>query len=169
MHRHACGQGHYWDCEGSAVRNYDSQSTECICFDHGVPMEVGDHSECTIELLTCPLHRKALTEACSVQSNEPQIEGDWVPIKAPENWEEMFYAWINDPEPSIGWCLLCNSVIRTENDLIPNSNAHICEAGGELETEIAALPQSSEHSDRGAADVKQTGTTLHEGLTDPQS
>ena len=28
-----------------------------MCLDHGVPMEGGDHSECSVELLSCPEHR----------------------------------------------------------------------------------------------------------------
>jgi hypothetical protein len=28
-----------------------------MCLDHGVPMDEGDHSNCSIELLSCPEHR----------------------------------------------------------------------------------------------------------------
>jgi len=150
------------------MRDYDSQPTECVCIDHGTSMEDGDHSGCTIELLTCPLHLNAPTDPSSDQANEPQTEEDWVPIMAPLDLEEMFNAWINDSEPNIGWCLICNRPIRSENDLIPESNVHNCEAARELEPKLAAPSQSSQHSDHGASDVENIGTTLDDGLTDPE-
>jgi hypothetical protein len=128
-----------------------------MCFDHGVSMDDGDHSECTIELLDCPLHH-APTEPSSPHVNEPPIEKDWAPIKVPENLEEMVDAWANDPEPNVGWCLLCNSPIRTEDDLIPETNTHNCEVGREMEAKIAALPPCSQGSEPDpAAGVEQTG------------
>lgn len=45
MHAHFCDtEGHYWDC---------TNQCECIC---GLPCEVGDHSDCPIELRACPDH-----------------------------------------------------------------------------------------------------------------
>lgn len=57
-HRHFCDyEGHYWDCEGPAVRLFAPEASVCMCLNHGVPMEEGDHSECSVELLSCPKHR----------------------------------------------------------------------------------------------------------------
>ena len=54
-HRHYCEEGgHYWQCDGVAVRGANAEAKVCMCFDHHVPMEQGDHNGCTIELLACP-------------------------------------------------------------------------------------------------------------------
>ena len=57
MHRHACDYGHYWECEGTAVRMESTEPSVCMCLNHGVPMEQGDHSNCSTEIITCPKHR----------------------------------------------------------------------------------------------------------------
>lgn len=136
MHRHACGYGHYWDCDGTAIR-YSEELIVCICLDHGVSMEDGDHSQCTIELLNCPRHPTG--QAHSAQSSLPakdQIEQSWVSIQIPDNLEEMLQNWNNDPGPNIGWCLICNSAIRTEDDLVPGTNLHNCVESGALEANL---------------------------------
>jgi hypothetical protein len=60
-HRHFCDyEGHFWECEGAAVRQFaeNSERTPCICITHSASMEDGDHSECPVELLACPEHRQ---------------------------------------------------------------------------------------------------------------
>ena len=47
------------------------------------------------------------------------MNDDWVPIQFPDNFDEMLEAFANYSEERIGWCLLCNSPIRTEADLMP--------------------------------------------------
>jgi hypothetical protein len=134
MHRHACGHGHYWDCACTAIPYSETVPTVCMCLDHGLPMEDGDHSQCTIELLDCPLHRTE--QAGSAESRllaEDQIEQGWEPIQIPDNLAEMFQNWTNDPEANIGWCLLCNSAICTKDDLIPGTTTHNCAEGWALE------------------------------------
>jgi hypothetical protein len=137
MHRHACGHGHYWDCHGSAIRFAETEPTVCMCLDHNVPMEDGDHSHCSIEVLECPIHRFGQADSTgSHLRSEDQVEEGWRPIQMPDNLEEMIQNWSSDPEPNIGWCLLCDAAIRTENDLIPGTNAHNCAAGRVLDAEI---------------------------------
>lgn len=58
---------------------------------------------------------------------------DLVPLKVPENIEEMLNDWVSDSTEKIGWCLLCNHPIRTEADLISHTNTHNCARGWELE------------------------------------
>jgi hypothetical protein len=58
---------------------------------------------------------------------------DFVPLKVPENIEEILNDWVSDDTEKIGWCLLCNRPIRTEADLIPRTNTHNCARGWELE------------------------------------
>jgi hypothetical protein len=58
-HRHFCDyEGHYWECEGTAVHQFaeNSERTPCICIKHSVSMDDGDHSECPVELIPCPEH-----------------------------------------------------------------------------------------------------------------
>jgi hypothetical protein len=57
-----------------------------------------------------------------------------VPIEFPSNIEEMLDNWTSCPEENVGWCLLCDGPIRSEKDLIPNSNTHNCPAGRRLES-----------------------------------
>ena len=52
-----------------------------------------------------------------------------VPIQIPENFGEMLQDMASSDEPCIGWCLLCNSPIRSEADMIPQTNTHKCKAG----------------------------------------
>jgi hypothetical protein len=47
-----------------------------------------------------------------------------VPIKVPENLDEMFKHWIECDEPNVGWCLLCDRAIRSKDELIPGTNSH---------------------------------------------
>src|SRR5665213_1245875 len=59
MHQHFCDvYGHKWDCDGTALRPImgDTEPSVCMCIRHRVPMEEGDHSKCSIELLACPEH-----------------------------------------------------------------------------------------------------------------
>lgn len=61
------------------------------------------------------------------------MKKDWVQIELPENIDEMIEAWANFHGRKVGWCLLCNSPIRTESDFLPGTNTHNCEAGREFE------------------------------------
>jgi hypothetical protein len=61
------------------------------------------------------------------------MEENQVPIQFPNDFEEKLEAMFNSTGERIGWCLLCNSAIKTEADLIPGTNIHACEAGWALE------------------------------------
>ena len=139
-HKHWCDvAGHEWECDGTAVRRFTDQPTICMCFDHGVPMEHGDHSACTIELLPCSAHKDALTTIPDVASQpmEDYVNEGSVPIQFPVNLEEMLDAWIESSEPNIGWCLMCNSPIRSQEELFPGTGIHDCDGGRALEAKIA--------------------------------
>jgi hypothetical protein len=85
-HRHFCDYaGHYWHCDRTALRGADTEPSLCMCFDHGVPMEDGNHSRCTIELLACPEHRLAqlrVTGLVSGADNVPDYGGDVAAMKS---------------------------------------------------------------------------------------
>lgn len=130
MHRHACGHGHHWDCAGSAVREQDCQPTECICLDHGVPMEGGDHSRCTIEIFTCPDHRVGNRKTRNAQTPlKEEVEDGFVPIRVPEDFDAMLQRWLDDSTPGIGICFMCGNPILGQEDLIPGTPIHNCAAG----------------------------------------
>lgn len=107
-----------------------------MCLDHGLPMEDGDHSNCSIELLECPEHRCGQAD-----TTEPHVEDHWQRIQVPDNLDEMFEHWQNDPEPNIGWCLMCDSPIRSEADLIPGTSSHNCSQGLALDAKARAQDQ----------------------------
>ena len=76
-----------------------------------------------------------------IHNERINVNDDWVPIQAPDNLEEMLAAFVNDQEEKVGWCLLCNSAIRTENDMIPNTNTHDCEKGRAFDATIVEPQQ----------------------------
>ena len=131
MHRHACDYGHFWDCEGTAIRSGDSEPTICMCFDHHVPMDDGKHEGCATEIIRCPEHRaeQTMTPDGMLPIKEDEVEDGFVPVQIPDNLEEMFESWAADPEPSIGLCLMCGQPIRSEADMIPGTSSHNCAEG----------------------------------------
>jgi hypothetical protein len=62
------------------------------------------------------------------------MNDDRIPIQFPRNLEEMLDRWTSSEAENIGWCLLCDSPIRTESDLIPGTDTHNCARGQELES-----------------------------------
>jgi hypothetical protein len=61
-HKHFCDvAGHWWQCEGTALRRGDTEPSVCVCLPCGLPVEGFDHSGCPdpVELVACPEHRKA--------------------------------------------------------------------------------------------------------------
>ena len=93
-HQHFCHvAGHYWQCEGTALRGGDTEPSVCVCV-CGLPLEGFDHSGChdPIELLACPEHmeeeRRSIEEArkrCGRGVAGPGPEGaDAAPAEAEE-------------------------------------------------------------------------------------
>ena len=77
-----------------------------------------------------------------MSEGKQQYPADWVPIQASPNLEQMYQNWIDCDEPNIGWCLMCNSPIRSADDLIPGTSSHNCEAGRALEERIRGEAES---------------------------
>lgn len=113
MHRHFCEvRGHYWECDGNAARPLtgNAEPTVCICMDHGVSMEEGDHSQCSVELLACPDHCDEQLRAMGYEpgtSNMPHISDE----EAGPQWHDK------DGKPIIGFCLWCNRDFYTYEDM----------------------------------------------------
>ena len=60
-HRHFCHvAGHWFDCDGTAVRRGVAEPSVCLCNDCRLPLEEGDHTRCKqrVELIACPAHRE---------------------------------------------------------------------------------------------------------------
>ena len=58
-HRHFCDvAGHWWICDGRALRARDREPSVCTCLPCGLPLEGFDHTQChaPVELLACPEH-----------------------------------------------------------------------------------------------------------------
>lgn len=60
------------------------------------------------------------------------MKENWIPLEILNNFEEMLDDMVHSLEERVGWCLLCNAPIRSEADLIPESNTHNCEEGRAL-------------------------------------
>jgi hypothetical protein len=97
-HRHWCDYGgHYWECAGTAVRLFQAEPSVCMCLFHGVPMEEGDHSECSVELLSCPTH-------CAEQMRATGYDPDFVIEKQDQDTRTWRDAQEN---PIVGFCAWC--------------------------------------------------------------
>ena len=80
-----------------------------------------------------------------------RIPDDWVPVQVPKNLEEMYTRWKDYQGQCVGWCLLCDQPIVSEDDLLPGSSTHNCAAGRALEAEHA----QSAHADDAAAQSQE--------------
>jgi hypothetical protein len=74
--------------------------------------------------------------------NESELEepagpgADWVSPKIPDNLDEIILNWASYAGPSkVGWCFLCDQPILSEDDLIPGTATHRCDAGWRIERE----------------------------------
>ena len=59
-HRHFCDvAGHWWECNGTALRRGETEPSVCLCRGCRLPLEDGDHARCKnrVELLACPEHQ----------------------------------------------------------------------------------------------------------------
>jgi len=111
-HRHFCDfAGHYWNCDGTATRIFAPEVSVCMCLTHGVPMEEGDHSECSIELLSCPEHRDDQLRAMGY---EP---GDMSELPLPVESEKSQMFTDKDGNPTIGFCLWCGEDFYTMDEV----------------------------------------------------
>jgi hypothetical protein len=109
VHQHWCDfAGHYWEFSGTAIRLFQAEATVCTCFDHGVPMEEGDHSECRVELLSCPEHRADQMRAMG-------YEPDYVLAQEPEDDEHSMFRDASGNH-TIGFCLWCGCDFYTMAD-----------------------------------------------------
>ena len=99
-HKHFCDfAGHYWDCEGAATRLFAPESTACMCLDHGVSMEEGDHSACSVELLSCPDHR---AEQMKAMGYDPSYT-----IEPSTEFEPSSMFTDAEKNHTVGFCLWC--------------------------------------------------------------
>ena len=90
-HEHFCYvAGHYWRCEGTALRGGDTEPSVCVCV-CGLPLEGFDHSGChdNVELLACPEHREEgrqrkeeARKEHDRQRAEFGFDGKWARMKA---------------------------------------------------------------------------------------
>jgi hypothetical protein len=54
------------------------------------------------------------------------MSDEWVAIQPPKNLEEMIEEWLAYKGKSVGYCFVCDSVIRSESEIIPGTNDHRC-------------------------------------------
>jgi len=113
-HRHYCDYaGHDWECDGFALRPLagDTEPSECYCLRHQVPMEVGYHSRCPVELLACPEHREK-------QLQQMGISDSSIPHVSARAGSGLFSD--QNGRPIVGFCLWCDKTFYT----IDETNAH---------------------------------------------
>jgi len=91
-HRHFCDSaGHWWDCNGTALRRGETEPSVCLCVACGRPLEGFDHGECDapVELVVCPEHqeeeRRRMDEARKAYERRAAqfgFEEKWTRMKA---------------------------------------------------------------------------------------
>ncbi len=88
-HQHFCHvAGHYWQCEGKALRPGNTEPSVCVCLPCGRPLEGYDHSGCNapVELLACPEHieeeRRSIEEIRQRHGVSAAEEADAAPVEA---------------------------------------------------------------------------------------
>lgn len=59
-----------------------------------------------------------------VRQSKKIMSNDWV--RQPKKLEEMIDKWLSYKGKSVGYCLVCDSVIRDESEIIPGTNDHRC-------------------------------------------
>ena len=101
-HQHWCDYlGHYYWCQGTATRLFASEPSVCMCLNCGTPMEQGQHSECSIELLSCPEHR---ADHMRAMGYEPGYTEE--PRTSESEPSQMFTD--KDGNHIVGFCLWCD-------------------------------------------------------------
>jgi len=130
-HQHYCHvAGHYWECEGKALRSADTEPTVCICLPCGRPLEGFDHRGCDdpIELLACPEHRSA-DEAMSISQ---QAKRDCVPAVILDE----------DGSPVYAFCLWCGKTFYcwAEVEAHNRDNMQACPVHQELSQRPGGYP-----------------------------
>jgi hypothetical protein len=109
-------------------------------------------------------------ESCQLEAT--RFEDNWVPIEFPPNLLEMFVAWRNSTEPNVGWCLLCNSPIKSPDDFVLNTNTHNCEAGRKLEERVASRREKAmritRHTESDDPEKEVRSQNDHADSTEPQ-
>lgn len=122
-HKHWCDfAGHEWECNGLALRLFRNEPTPCVCLQHGVSMEDGDHSACSVELVACPEHHDDQMRAMGY---DPAL--GWP--EEPESNDESSTFRDADGNRTVGFCLWCGCDFYSMAD----HEAHVAD-------EMAACP-----------------------------
>jgi hypothetical protein len=97
-HRHLCDvTGHWWECDGSAVRLGDKKPSLCLCHACRAPLEQGGHSLCKnlVETVACPEHRdeqqrrrQEAKREFERRASEFSLVEKWARMKALPVWPE---------------------------------------------------------------------------------
>jgi hypothetical protein len=114
----------------------DTEPTPCYCLTHGIPMEEGDHSQCSIELIACAEHRDQQLRAMGYEPGQvpaPQLTADT---------EESFMFKDEDGNHIVGFCLWCNKDFYSMDEVeAHNANGMAaCAVSQELKEEHCMPP-----------------------------
>ena len=135
-HRHFCDYaGHYWQCDGTALRLTDTEPSLCMCFEHSVPMDDGDHGRCMIELLACPEHRDAQLRQMGYEPGTDNMPHCDAAAEASTFRDK-------EGRPTVGFCLWCNKTFYSMEELKAHNadDMKACPAFQELKGEQCMPP-----------------------------
>ncbi len=128
-HQHFCDvAGHWWECEGTALRPGDKVPSVCMCLKCGVPLDFGDHSHDYVELLACPEHRKVAEAITAPHQAEPGAERGVLRDK--------------DGNPIVGFCLWCDKDFYSMDEVETHNadNMKACPVHEELTSRPGGYP-----------------------------
>jgi hypothetical protein len=108
-HRHFCDvAGHWWECNGTALRPGDTEPSVCRCRGCRLPLEDGGHARCKnrVELVACPEHREEERRRMEDAKREYErraaefgFDGKWAKMKSlPDGPEKHALA-----QEIVGW------------------------------------------------------------------
>lgn len=138
-HKHWCGvTGHEWECEGAALRvfNGDTEPSVCMCALHRVSFEVGDHSQCEMEILACEEHREQELRAMGYEPGEVPPKPSSADAEVPSIFKDA------DGNRIAGFCLWCGKGFYSMDEVYDHNvdNMANCPVFQELKDEHCGPP-----------------------------
>ena len=153
-HRHFCniGSGHYFECDGLAMRPFDSTPTACYCPDCGLLTREGDHGKCggEVEHFPSPAHLREHLVACGYDPDNLLDPSSPLSILALCSDQEGY--------PIFSWCRSCMNSFRStrashehQDDLL-----NTCSAFAKLRNSPIAMEflEAMEDWDNGPNDIE---------------
>jgi hypothetical protein len=137
-HRHFCDvAGHYWECDGVRPGFFGAAPSPCICF-CGTSPEVGDHSDCPVELRACPEHKKYAMTGLPADESVPEPGEGLTRIKFPPDYKTKAKRAVKQAQKYGAACFWCGQGYEEYSRALEDEHfAHYCPEAPEQLKQIA--------------------------------